>query len=92
MVAAVRQQLHFRNGGVRTREHTHRQRRAAACHADIGRIGCVRMKQRGSRNALLKQKQRRLEERVRLEALLHRSRQKHIRERKQAHRLVVRHE
>ncbi len=91
VVAAVRQQVHLRDRGVRTGQHAHRQLRTGPCNAHGGDIGGMRMKQRGSRDALLKQKQCGLKERVRLEARLHRSPQQHVGVGKQTHALVVCH-
>ena len=60
VVAAVGQQLHFRNRRVRVYQHAYRQLGAALGQAKIGDVRRMRIKWRSSGNAFLQQQQSRL--------------------------------
>ena len=92
VVAAVRQQLHFRYRRVGAGENAHGRFRAARNRAYRGQLGGMRIERCGLRDALLQQQQGRLEQRVRFEALLHRTLEQQMGEREQDHALVMRHE
>ena len=93
VIAAVGQQMHLGNRSVRRLKHAHGRgggRRRPARGADLRRVRL----QRGSHlgNALAQQQLRRLEVRVGQEPALHGAVQQLVRERQQAHPLVMRHE
>ena len=92
VIAAIRQELHFRDRRVGGRQHAHRRFGARDEAAGQRQFRELRMERRGLRNALLQQQQRGLELRIGLEALLHRTREQHVGERQQDHPLVMRHE
>ena len=92
VVAAVRQQLHFRDRRVRRREHAHRHRRQARGRARVEATGVLQIERARPRNALLQEQHRRLEARVGLKSLLHRAIEQQMGERQQDHALVMRHE
>ena len=58
----------------------------------LGDLGCVRIERCCLGDSLLEQQHGRLEQRVRLESLLHRTVQEQIGQREKAHALVMRHE
>ena len=72
VIAAVRQQLHFRYRRVGAAQYPHRHLRAGRNSSGIGRLGALDIQRRRIGNPLLQQQGRGLELRIRLEALLHR--------------------
>ena len=93
VIAAVGQQVHLGNRRVRRREHAHGgggDRRRPARGADFRRVRLQRGSDLG--NALVQQQLRRLEGRVGQEPALHGPVQQQVRERQEAHPLVMRHE
>ena len=92
MVAAVRQQLHFRRRRVRTDRRQHRGFRTILQRAGFRVFVKLRLERRVLRNPLLQQQQRRLERRVRFETPLHGPVEQQIFQRQQAHALVMGHE
>ena len=92
VVSAVRQQLHFRygvSGVLKTRTGVSGRRRSSWM---LGELGGVRVEGRGLGNPLLEQQRGRLEQRIRLESLLHRTVQEQIGQGEEAHALVMGHE
>ena len=92
VVTAVRKKLHFRNRGVGRGEDTHRHLGRIVGGANLRKFPYMRAQCRCSRNPLLEQQHRRLEQGVRPEAPLHWLIQEQISQRKQTHSLVMRHE
>ena len=92
VVTAVRQQLHFRDRRVGSGEYSHRHLRRFLRRTDLGKFGRMRVRAGCPWNSLLEQQHRRLEQRVGLEAPLHRATQQQMRQGKQAHPLVMGHE
>ncbi len=92
VVATVRQELHFGRGRGGAPDDAHRDFRLVDARSDAGELLDVRERRDRLRNALLQQQQRRLEQRIRGEALLHRAVVQQMTERQQAHALVMRHE
>ena len=92
VVPAVRQQLHLRNGSVGGAEGPHRHPGGAGSRGQAGELGGARVGRRGLRNPLLEQERGRLEQRIRLEPLLHRAVQEQVLQGEEAHALVVGHE
>ena len=92
LVAAVAQHLHRGRARIGAVEHAQRHGGRDA------HVPCVDQRRiagglaRDARHALLQQQQRRLHLRIGLEAALHRTVEQHVRDRQQAHALVVGHE
>ncbi len=92
MVAAVGQQLHLRHRRVGAAEHPDRHVRTDRRQAHVGELGGVRKQGRCPRNTFLEQQHGRLEQTIGREPPLHRTLQKLVRQREQAHPLVMGHE
>ena len=92
VVAAVGQQLDLGRRRVGAGDDTHRRLPGRNGLARAGTRVDVGLRGRAARRALLQQQQGRAQARVGLEATLHRTRQQQVREREQAHALVVGHE
>ena len=92
VVSAVRQQLHLRYGSVGGAERADRHLGNAGLRAQAGELGGNRVGGRGLRDPFLEQERGRLEQRIRLEPLLHRAVQEQGIQGEEAHALVMRHE
>ena len=92
VIAAVRQQLHFRYRRVGAAQHPHWHFRAAGGGAHVGRVGGMKAKRCGVWNPFLQQESGGLKLGISLETLLHRAAPQQIAEREQAHGLMMRHE
>ncbi len=92
VVAAVGQQLHRRSRPVGIGEHAQPRLGRARLAVHFGEAGGVQIFGRGLRYAFLQQQAGGLELRVRFETPLHRPIQQRVRQRQQAHALVMRHE
>ena len=91
VVAAVRQQLHFGHGRVRAADDPDRRRSRFGCRMRQRQRGGMRKEWRRPRDPLVQQHQGGLELRVRREPLLQWVIEQQVRDRQQAHALVVGH-
>ncbi|KAF5056940.1 hypothetical protein DSECCO2_362120 [anaerobic digester metagenome] len=92
VVATVGEQLHFRGGRVRAREHADVRALAVLVRPELGQLGCVRIERGGLGDALLQEEHGRLEQRVGSETPLHGAIQQQVGHGEQAHALVMGHE
>ena len=92
VVAAVRKQLHRGTARVCLAEHAQRNLRLLGATAHIDDLRVDRPLAGRARHALLQQQQCGLELRMAFEAALHRSIEKRVRSREQAHALMMGHE
>ncbi|TPW00718.1 MAG: Uncharacterized protein FD124_3953, partial [Alphaproteobacteria bacterium] len=92
VIAAVRQQLHFRDRRIGAAEYPDRRFLGNRHGAHFGQFRRMRKERRGLGNALLEQQHDGLEQAIGLEAPLHRAVEQQIGQREQAHALMVSHE